>query len=113
MSPRNPELRELFREQYSAGEIAQIRDLLIQGRTLSFPALANGLYSAAALTPLAAHTGYQSVWVRDNVYVAYSLLSNGEPDKAAAAVLALADHFEREASRFEAIVADPALAANP
>jgi phosphorylase kinase alpha/beta subunit len=53
------------------------------------------------------------VWVRDNVYVAYSLLANGEPVKAAAAVLALADHFQRQASRFEAIIADPSLAADP
>jgi GH15 family glucan-1,4-alpha-glucosidase len=113
MSPRNPELRELFRARYSAGDVAQIRDLLIRYGTLSFPALANGLYSAASLSPHATHTGYQAVWVRDNVYVAYSLLSNGEPGKAAAAVLALADHFQRESSRFDAIVADPSLAANP
>ena len=113
MSPRNPELRQLSRARYSVEDVAQIRDLLIKRGTLSFPALPNGLYSAASLSQHAAHTGYQGVWVRDNVYVAYSLLANGETGKAAAAVLALADHFQRQASRFDAIIADPSRAANP
>src|SRR5262245_45354043 len=113
MYPRNPELRQLFRAHYSVVDIGQIRDLLIKRGTLSFPALANGLYSAASVSQLAAHTGYQAVWVRDNVYVAYSLLANGETGKAAATVLALADHFQRQASRFDAVIADPSRATNP
>jgi GH15 family glucan-1,4-alpha-glucosidase len=113
MSPRNPDLRHLFRAQYSVEGIARIRDLLLDRGTLSFPALANGLYSAASARQAAAHTGYQAVWVRDNVYIAHSLLENGEPARAAATVLALADHFERQAGRFEAILSDPSRAANP
>src|SRR4029450_13310882 len=95
MYPRNPELRQLSRPRYSVADVAQIRELLIKGGTLSFPSLANGLYSAASLSKESTHTGYQAVWVRDNVYVAYSLLANGETGKAAAAVLALSDHFQR------------------
>jgi phosphorylase kinase alpha/beta subunit len=113
MYPRNPELRQLSRARYSGEDLAQIRELLIKRGTLSFPALPNGLYSAASVSQHAAHTGYQAVWVRDNVYVAYSLLANGEAGKAAATVLALADHFQRQAGRFNAIIADPSQAANP
>ena len=113
MAPRNPDLRHLFRSQYSLGEIAQIRDLLFNRGTLSFQALPNGLFSAASGSQGVAHTGYQAVWVRDNVYAAHSLLANGEPARAAAAVLAMADHFERQAGRFEAIISDPSRAANP
>jgi hypothetical protein len=113
MNPRNPELRQLSRARYSGEDVAQIRDLLIKGGTLSFPALPNGLFSAASVNQHAAHTGYQAVWVRDNVYVAYSLFANGETGKAAATVLALADHFERQASRFDAVIADPSRAADP
>ncbi len=106
MHPRNPELRQLSRARYSGEDLAQIRELLIKRGTLSFPALPNGLYSAASVSQHAAHTGYQAVWVRDNVYVAYSLLANGETGKAAATVLALADHFQRQAARLNAIIAD-------
>ena len=90
MSPRNPDLRRLFRARYSVEGIALIRDLLFDRGTLRFPVLPNGLFSAASVSSAAAHTGYQAVWVRDNVHVAHSLLVNGEPAKAAAAVLALA-----------------------
>src|SRR5260370_275389 len=113
MSPQNADLRNLFRARYSAEEIAEIRDLLLDRGTLSFPALDNGLFSAASVSQAAAHTGYQAVWVRDNVNIAYSLCENGEPTKAMTTVLALADHFDRQADRFEAIIDNPSRAANP
>ena len=84
MSRRNPELQQLVRARYSVDDVAKIRELLIKRGTLSFPALPNGLHSAASVSEAAAHTGYQGVWVRDNVYVAHSLLANGEAGKAAA-----------------------------
>lgn len=113
MEPRNHGLRRLFRSEYSAGGIAEIRDLLRSAGTLSFPALPNGLFSAASLTQAEAHTGYRAVWVRDNVHVAHALLANGELAPAARTVLALADHFQRQAHRMAAIIAEPLLAANP
>jgi phosphorylase kinase alpha/beta subunit len=113
MEPRNPGLRRLFRSEYSATDIAQVRDFLRNAGTLSFPALPNGLFSAASLTQAEEHTGYTAVWVRDNVHVANALLDNGEPDLAARTVLALADHFQRQSRRMSAIIAEPSLAATP
>jgi len=113
MKPRNADLRRLFRTEYSAEEIADVRQLLLDAGALSFPALPNGLFSAASVTQAEAHTGYSAVWVRDNVHVANTLLANGEQARAAATVLSLADHFHRQASRMDAIIADPSRASHP
>jgi phosphorylase kinase alpha/beta subunit len=94
-------------------EIGQIKDLLFRHGTLEFPSLPNGLFPAALVEDAGAHTGYQAVWVRDNVHVAHALLMNGVADRAAATVLALADHFVGQADRFVSIIADPSRAANP
>jgi phosphorylase kinase alpha/beta subunit len=113
MFAQNPEIQRNIQPHYSSQGIERIRDLLMERGALSFPALPSGLFSAALVSRSAPHTGYQATWVRDNVQVAHSLMVNGESAKAVKAVLALAEHFERQTKRFEAIIADPSIAANP
>ncbi len=112
MPPQNGEIGALIQPEYSAESLAKVRDLLFARGTLAFPSLPNGLFTAALVSPAAAHTGYQAVWVRDNVHIAHSLMLNGEPFRAAATVLALTDHFGGQVHRFDAIIADPARAAD-
>ena len=57
---------------------ALVRFLDLQG-TFHFPTLPNGLFSAAAATHADfAVSGYQSVWVRDNVHIAYTHYALGD-----------------------------------
>jgi GH15 family glucan-1,4-alpha-glucosidase len=113
MLAHNPEIQRLLQPEYSSRELSNIRALLDGHGTLSFPSLATGLFPAARADSSPAHTGYHAVWVRDNVHIAHSLMVCGEPARAARTVEALAEHFQRETGRMDAIIADPALAANP
>ena len=72
--------------------------------TLTLKALATGLFPAA-LVDASAAPGYENVWVRDNVFVAYSRLVCGQPHVAVQAARSLMAFFEKSRPRFEAIIA--------
>lgn len=112
MEPQNPELKHRIRQSYSVADMRSLRTLLSQHDTLTFRALENGLFPAAA-EEAASHTGYQAVWVRDNVHVAHSLLVDGDSAGAVRAIRSLAEHFESQSKRFDAIIQDPSLAVMP
>jgi phosphorylase kinase alpha/beta subunit len=113
MFPQNLELQTLIQTQYSIQELERLRRLLFERGALSFPVLPSRLFPAALVRQVDEHTGYGAVWVRDNVHIAHSLMMNGEAAKSAGSVLALADHFERESKRLDAIIADPSSACDP
>ena len=66
----NDEIRPLIRTTYTVADLYRILDLLERNSIFRFPALSNGLISAALVTPETSHTGYMNVWVRDNVHIA-------------------------------------------
>ena len=71
----NDELRALAGEgRFHAEDIAKITEELERCGTLTFRALESGLFPAAVVDP-SAGSGYDSVWVRDNVFVAYACLA--------------------------------------
>ncbi len=69
--------------------------------TFSFPPLNNGLFPAAI-----AHesTGYQSIWVRDNIHVAHALYAIGNDQPACKAMAALTDYFSKHRDRFDDMI---------
>ena len=109
----NQSLRPLIHESYSPEHLAEIRQLLETKGTLDFPRLSTGLFSAAAVTAASAHTGYRSVWVRDNVHIAYAHYKTGKRDVAIRTVKALLSFFAKQRTRFDRIIGDPTLAAEP
>jgi hypothetical protein len=111
--PRNPVLQQLIQPRYSLAEIEKIRAVLLEHGTLQLFPLPNGLFSAGPIKRISAHTGYQAVWVRDNVHIAHALIETGEVTAATATVLALADFFTTQTPRFDAIIADRSRAAVP
>lgn len=111
MRAHSAEIAAAMAARYDASGLAAIRRLLEERGTLRFQALPNGLFPAA--TARARHTGYQAVWVRDNVHIANALMETGDAAAAVRTVVSLAGHFERQAARFDAIIADPALASSP
>lgn len=82
-------------------ETEQLVSFLESQGTFSFPALENGLFPAAI-----AHesTGYQSIWVRDNIHVAHALYAVGKEEPACKAMSTLTDYFIKHRDRFDDII---------
>jgi hypothetical protein len=103
-------LRDVIDRDSSAEDVRSLRTYFGRRGTFDFPALDNGLFSAARLAGEALYTGYDNVWVRDNVYVAYAHQVGGQVDVAEHNVAALTLYFQRHRHRFETIIkgdADP------
>jgi phosphorylase kinase alpha/beta subunit len=72
--------------------------------------LSTGLFAASSATE-AVESGYANVWVRDNVYVAFSHQMRSRTDVAVGVARALLRFFDRHRGRFERIIhgsVDPA-----
>jgi len=110
---QNPQLAALVQPSYTPAQLAAVRGLLTQKGVFIFQSLPNGLFPAAAGLDQKAASGYQNVWVRDNIYVARAHYLCGDPVTAKRTLAALMEHFQRSRSRFQAIIANPALARDP
>src|SRR4029079_7598707 len=76
----NDALQSLHRPQrYDLSDIDAIDGVLRAHGTLAFSALPTGLYAAS---PDAVSSGYDNVWVRDNVYVAFAQWEAGRRAEA-------------------------------
>jgi phosphorylase kinase alpha/beta subunit len=76
--------------------------------TLAMRPLASGLFPAAAGGPDAAESGYDRVWVRDNVFVAYAHHVSGRSAVASRVARTILGFYWAHRGRFEAIVAGDA-----
>lgn len=73
--------------------------------TFQFPTLSSGLFSAAAAeNPEFRLTGYQNVWLRDNIHVAHALWKLGDKAVGVRAVQAFVDFYTRYRHRFVDII---------
>ena len=80
-----------------------IEFLELQG-TFRFPRLPNGLFSASASDAEGfAETGYQHIWVRDNMHIAHAHLVIGKPEVAVRCVRTLLDYFAKHRHRLTTI----------
>ncbi len=113
---RSP-IQALLRDDGSPGDrhqtLAQIRQQLQNWGSLDFTALDNGLFPAAAVSGATEYTGYDSVWVRDNIHVAHAHFVMGQTGVAVRTVTTLMDYFQRHRDRFMAIIQGQADAADP
>lgn len=92
----------------------RILSFLEKRGTFRFPTLTTGLFSAAAGE---GHdfelTGYQSVWVRDNIHIAHAHLAWGEPDQARTVLKALSQYFQQHRHRFSNVIEGRSDASDP
>lgn len=87
---------------------------LTEQGTFRFPALPNGLFSAAAGEgDDFALTGYANIWVRDNIHIAHAHWVIGDSAAAVKTVRALLDFYRRFQRRFSDIVAGRTDASEP
>lgn len=106
----NERLLDFVRSSYSASHLDKLKSFLDRQTTFDFPLLPTGLFSAARLSGDNQYTGYNNVWVRDNIHIAYAHLVSGKIDIAVRCLQALCLYFQRHSSRFSAIIrgdADP------
>ena len=108
---QNPELAALIpSEGYSTDELSRIEETLRSHGTLTFARLPSGLFSASSAGESIASSGAASVWVRDNVYVAYAHHMSAQTPVAVGVARALLKFFSDHRHRFEDIISG---AANP
>ena len=100
----NEELLDLLKFNYTLDDIRLLSEHLKTKETFNFPQLNNNLFSAAILAEEREYTGYTSVWVRDNIYVAYSHYLVGETEVATKNVRTLMDYFRKSEQRFKKII---------
>ncbi len=99
----NKAIQKVIKSKYTIQDIQAIRDLLTKNKALRFTSLGNGLFPAAASSS-AQYTGYKYMWVRDNIYVAYSHYMSGEFQIAAKTLSTLMSYFKKFRYRLEAVI---------
>ena len=97
--------RSLKNSLQTVAETEELVGFLEEQGTFSFPALENGLFPAAI-----AHesTGYQSIWVRDNIHVAHALNAVGKSGPACRAISTLTEYFIKHRDRLDQIISGQA-----
>jgi len=100
-------LRHLIATKYTPESLAKIKQVLAEYRTHEILPVANGLFAASGSQATDSVTGYQNVWVRDNVMVADSLRRRGHAEEAIACMQGLTRFFATQVPRFREIIDDP------
>src|SRR5262249_21073492 len=102
---QNPDLAALIpSEPYRAADLSRIESELRSHETLTFARLPSGLFPASSAGASIAATGYDRVWVRDNVYVAYAHHVSAQTPVAARVARVLIEFFDRYRRRFDDII---------
>jgi GH15 family glucan-1,4-alpha-glucosidase len=97
----------LIAEDYTTESIAKIKEVVAAHGTHEIRPVANGLYAASGSQAPDSSTGYQNVWVRDNIMVANSLRLRGITKPAIACMQGLTGFFKKQVPRFQEIIDDP------
>src|SRR5262249_10589019 len=69
--------------------------------------IAHGLFAASPSQSPDSATGYQNVWVRDNVMIANSLFLRGDTASAAACIRGITQFFKKQLPGFREIIDNP------
>lgn len=97
---------------YTLEEVYEISDFLEKQGTFDFSPLSTGLFPAAVIREETQYTGYEQVWIRDNIYVAYAHYAIGRLDIAITILNSLVRYFRKYRKKFELIIASPSIANN-
>ncbi|MEA5511250.1 glycoside hydrolase family 15 protein [Crocosphaera sp. UHCC 0190] len=100
----NQTLLDFMGFHYSLQDIEGITAFLDRQMTLSFSPLENGLFPAAAVVDKTAYTGYRNVWVRDNIYLAYTHYFCQQTEIAIKTIKTLIQYFQKHQNRFQDII---------
>ena len=99
--------RHLIAEKYSLDDLARIEEILDSYRSHEILPIAHGLFAASPSQASDSVTGYQNVWIRDNVMVANSFRLRGQLVPSIACMKGLTLFLETQRPRFREIIDDP------
>ena len=102
-------LHHLIAERYTPESLRLIRRVLEEHKTHEIRPLAHGLFAASPSQARDSTTGYQNVWIRDNIMVANSFRLRGELALAVACMEGLTRFLAKQMPRFREILGVPAL----
>lgn len=100
----NEILLDLIKFRYTVHKLQELSTFLEAPKIFSFPTLENGLFSAAILSTENEYTGYANVWLRDNIYLAYSHYVSEQTEVAVSNVNTLITYLKKYKWRFEEII---------
>src|SRR6201987_3914035 len=106
--PTSSPVLPLIKEFYLPEDLAPLDTLLQARKTLTLEPDSNGLFAASSGSLAKSSTGYQDVWIRDNVMVSGSFLLRGETNISPATIQALTRLLQSQEDAFKAIITDPA-----
>ena len=104
---RDSLLRHLIAQNHLKDSLTEIRNLLAAHHSHDIVPVANGVFAAGGSQSTHSVSGYQNVWVRDNVTIADSFRLRGQLDPAIACVHGLTQFFGTQLHRFREVIADP------
>jgi len=98
----------------TSDHVSSIVGFLREQGTFEFPKLSTGLFPAASgIGSEFEATGYRSVWIRDNVHIAYAHFQIGQIDIALDCMRALAKFLSKQRFRFENVITSGTERSNP
>ncbi|MFM6062037.1 MAG: glycoside hydrolase family 15 protein [Microcystis panniformis] len=100
----NEKILDFIKYRYSLGDLQRLSAFLSENDVLRFPQLENGLFPAALVSNETEYTGYANVWLRDNVYLAYSHYIIGQTAIAVKNIQTLINYFQKFQRRFINII---------
>jgi len=100
----NEKILDFIKYRYSLGDLQRLSAFLSENDVLRFPQLENGLFPAALVSNETEYTGYANVWLRDNVYLAYSHYIIGKTAIAVKNIQTLMNYFQKFQRRFINII---------
>ncbi len=109
----NKDLERHIKPRYTRQDIEDIQRLLESKGAFSFPAMQNGLFSAALVAGEKDYTGYTNIWVRDNFHIAHAHYVVGKHQTAVKNIDALMTFFKKYKERFQKIINGQTDAQNP
>ncbi len=105
--PQAEPLKKFIASNYTLKGLTKIKKLLTAKGTHEIRPVAHGLFAASGSQASNSVTGYQNVWIRDNIMVANAFRLHGQMDPAIACIQGLTLFFEKLIPRFRKIIDDP------
>jgi hypothetical protein len=99
----NQQVERMMQPAYTLAELKKLQNFLDENGCFVFRSLSNGLFPAAAAHADAV-SGYQYVWVRDNIHIAHAHFVCGDAKSAARTLSTLLEYFKKHHSRFRNVI---------
>jgi phosphorylase kinase alpha/beta subunit len=110
---QNEKLLPYMVDRYTLASLRRLRRFLEDHGTFRFTPLRTHLFSAAVVSRSNVHSGYQHVWVRDNVHVSHAFYVANHVRVSVQIMSALMQFFTHHRHRFHDVIQGRVNRANP